>query len=71
MNAFQMKLIRIRDVTVKNQTNDAAIFALGSQSPVFVKKKFCASQSFSQNIKSWKGPVKACLPLQVAPLTDW
>ena len=63
--------MRTAEAALKTRVDAGEILALGSQSPIFVKKVFRARQSFSRNIKSWEGPVKTYLPLGVAPLTDW
>ena len=69
MNTLQKQFLRAGDVTTKSQADDAETFAIESQRPKFAKKKFCASQSFSRNIKSWEGPSKS-FPLGVPPPTD-
>jgi hypothetical protein len=71
MNTLQKHFLRAGDVAIKSRADDAEIFAIGSQNPMFATKIFCARQSFSRNIKSWEGPVKSYLPLEVPPLTDW
>jgi hypothetical protein len=69
MHTIQKNLVRAG--TVNNRADNAQIFENKSQSPLFAKKIFCGSQSFSQNIKSWEGPVKSCFSLEFSPLTDW
>ena len=71
MNTLQTNLVRTVGVAMKTGVDDAKVLAIGSSGQMFVKKIFCVSQSFRQNIKTWEGPVKTCLPLEVARLTDW
>jgi hypothetical protein len=71
MNTLQTHFTRAGDVALKSRTDNEEILAIENQTPMFVKKIFCASQSFSRNIKSWEVPVKSFLPLEVPPLTDW
>jgi hypothetical protein len=71
MNTILKTFVRTGDVAMKSRADDVEIFGIGSKSPMFVKKIFCASQGFSRNIKSWEGPVKSRLPLGVPRLTDW
>jgi hypothetical protein len=66
MNPPPNNLVRTGDVTMKSRTDDAGMFAIESQRPMFAKKIFCPRQGFSRNITSWEGPVKSCLSLGVA-----